>query len=171
MLERWEGDGMHLGERWKGLDMKLLPLDAIDVKILEKLRENARASNIEISRSLKISEATVRRRIMNLEKKGIIKGYSVYIDYQLIENPVKAYVHISVSATHRDDVVKKICEHDRAIAVYRVTGEHEILSVMLFVDMPELQSFLDTYLDLDGIRDVRAQIVMSPYKGVPWTGV
>ena len=169
MLEQWESDGVHLGERWKGLDMKLLPLDAVDVKILERLRENARASNIEIAKTLKISEATVRRRIMNLEKKGIIKGYSVYIDYQLIENPVKAYVHISVSATHRDDVVNKIVEHDRAVAVYRVTGDHEILSVMLFVDMPELQNFLDTYLDLDGIRDVHAQIVMSPYKGVPWT--
>jgi DNA-binding Lrp family transcriptional regulator len=171
MVERWEGEGVHLGERWKGLDMRLLPLDNVDVKILEKLRENARSSNIGIARDLKISEATVRRRIMSMERKGIIKGYSVYIDYQLIENPVKAYVHISVSGTHRDDIVKRVCEHGRAVAVYRVTGDHEILCVMLFVDMPELQDFLDSYLDMDGIREVRAQIVMSPYKGVPWTGV
>lgn len=171
MIEKWEGERFHLGERWKGLDMKLLPLDEVDVRILEKLRENARSSNINIAKALNISEATVRRRIMNMERKGIIKGYSVYIDYQLIENPVKAYVHISVSGTHRDEVVKKICEHNRAVAVYRVTGEHEILCVMLFVDMPELQEFLDSYLDMDGIRDVRAQIVMSPYKGVPWTGM
>jgi Lrp/AsnC family leucine-responsive transcriptional regulator len=171
VFERWKSEGVHLGDRWKGLDMKLLPLDDVDVRILEKLRENARASNIAISKALKISEATVRRRIMNLESKGIIKGYSVYIDYQLIENPVKAYVHISVSGTHRDEVVKRICEHARAIAVYRVTGDHEILCVMLFVDMTELQGFLDSYLDVDGVRDVKAQIVMSPYKGVPWTGV
>ncbi len=171
MVERWDGEGVHLGDRWKGLDMKLLPLDDVDVKILEKLRENARTSNIGIARALKISEATVRRRIMSMESKGIIKGYSAYIDYQLIENPVKAYVHISVSGTHRDDIVKRACEHSRAVAVYRVTGDHEILCVMLFVDMPELQDFLDSYLDVDGIRDVRAQIVMSPYKGVPWTGV
>ena len=171
MVVRWDGEGVHLGERWKGLDMKLLPLDDIDVKILEKLRENARTSNIGIARELNISEATVRRRIMSMESKGIIKGYSAYIDYQLIENPVKAYVHISVSGTHRDDIVKRVCEHSRAVAVYRGTGDHEILCVMLFVDMPELQDFLDSYLDVDGIRDVRAQIVMSPYKGVPWTGV
>ncbi|MFQ6128922.1 MAG: Lrp/AsnC family transcriptional regulator [Thermoplasmata archaeon] len=171
MLERWEGESVHLGERWKGLDMKLLPLDEVDVRILEKLRDNARASNIKIARALSISEATVRRRIMNMEKKGIIKGYSVYIDYQLIENPVKAYVHISVSGTHREEIVKRICEHNRAIAVYRVTGEHEVLCVMLFVDMSELQEFLDSYLGMDGIRDVKAQIVMSPYKGVPWTGM
>ncbi|MFQ5909820.1 MAG: Lrp/AsnC family transcriptional regulator, partial [Thermoplasmata archaeon] len=171
MPERWEGEYVQLGERWKGLDMRLLPLDDVDVRILEKLRENARTSNIEVARALSISEATVRRRIMNLEKKGIIKGYSVYIDYQLIENPVKAYVHISVPGGQRNEVVEKICNHDRAIAVYRVTGEHEILCVMLFVNMPELQDFLDSYLDMDGVRNVRAQIVMSPYKGVPWTGM
>ena len=160
-----------LAQRWDGLDLKLLPIDQIDIQILSMLRLNSRASNIEIARELKISEATVRRRIKNLEQKGIIKGYSTYIDYQLIENPVKAYVHLGVSSEHRDDVVKKICAHNRAVAVYRVTGDFEILCVMLFVDMSEMQSFIDSYLKMDGIGEIKTQIVMSPYKGVPWTGV
>jgi len=160
-----------LAERWKGLDFRLLPIDETDVKILCELRENARTSNIEIAGRLGISEATVRRRIKNLENKGIIKGYSTYIDYKLIENPVKAYIHLSIDNEHKDLIVKKVCAHNRAVAVYRVTGEHELLCVMLFVDMPELQTFIDSYLKMEGIRDIRTQIVMSPYKGVPWTGV
>ena len=160
-----------LAQRWDGLDLKLLPIDQIDIQILSMLRLNSRASNIEIARELKISEATVRRRIKNLEQKGIIKGYSTYIDYQLIENPVKAYVHLGVSSDQRDDVVKKICAHNRAVAVYRVTGDFEILCVMLFVDMSEMQTFIDSYLKMEGIGEIKTQIVMSPYKGVPWTGV
>ncbi|MFQ6060148.1 MAG: Lrp/AsnC family transcriptional regulator [Thermoplasmata archaeon] len=160
-----------LAQRWEGLDLKLLPIDQLDIQILSMLRLNSRASNIEIAKELGISEATVRRRIKNLEQKGIIKGYSTYIDYQLIENPVKAYVHLSVSSEHRDEVVKRICQHSRAVAVYRVTGEYEILCVMLFVDMSEMQNFIDSYLKMDGINEVKTQIVMSPYKGVPWTGV
>ncbi len=160
-----------LALRWEGLDLKLLPIDQIDIKILSMLRVNSRAANIEIARELGISEATVRRRIRNLEDKGIIKGYSTYIDYQLIENPVKAYVHIGVSSESRDEVVKKIVAHNRAVAVYRVTGDFEILCVMLFIDMSEMQMFIDSYLKIDGINKVTTQIVMSPYKGVPWTGV
>ena len=160
-----------LALRWEGLDLKLLPIDQIDIKILSMLRVNSRAANIEIARELGISEATVRRRIRNLEDKGIIKGYSTYIDYQLIENPVKAYVHIGVSSESRDEVVKKIVAHNRAVAVYRVTGDFEILCVMLFIDMSEMQMFIDSYLKIDGINKVITQIVMSPYKGVPWTGV
>ncbi len=160
-----------LATRWEGLDLKLLPIDQTDIQILSMLRQNSRAANIAIARELEISEATVRRRIKNLEEKGIIKGYSTYIDYQLIENPVKAYVHLGVSSENRDDIVKKIVAHNRAVAVYRVTGDFEILCVMLFVDMSEMQTFIDSYLKMDGINRVLTQIVMSPYKGVPWTGV
>lgn len=162
---------IQLSERWKGLDLRLLPIDELDVRILSKLRENARMSNVEIARELAVSEATVRRRIQSLEEKGIIQGYSCYLNYQLIENPVKAYVHLSLESAHRERVVSRLCAHSRAVAVYRVTGDHDVLCVMLFIDMSELHDFLDSYLQMEGVRDVQTQIVMSPYKGVPWTGV
>ncbi len=164
-------DDIPLTERWKGLDLRLLPIDEVDVKILSRLRDNARLSNVDIARGLGISEATVRRRIQTLESKGIIQGYSCYLNYHLIENPVKAYVHLSLDPSRRESVVGRIVGHPRAIAVYRVTGDHDVLAVMFFVDMSELHDFLDHYLQMDGIREVRTQIVMSPYKGVPWTGV
>ncbi|HYM39710.1 MAG TPA: Lrp/AsnC family transcriptional regulator [Thermoplasmata archaeon] len=164
-------DEMRLTERWKGLDLRLLPIDEVDVRILSRLRENARLSNVEIARDLSISEATIRRRIKALEDKGIIQGYSCYLNYQLIENPVKAYVHLAVEPGRRESVVARVTAHPRAIAVYRVTGEHDVLCVMFFVDMSELHEFLDKYLQIDGVRHVDTQIVLSPYKGVPWTGV
>ena len=164
-------DTIQLSERWRGLDLRLLPIDEVDVRILSRLRENARLSNVEIARELGISEATIRRRIKSLEDKGIIQGYSCYLNYQLIENPVKAYVHLSLEPGDRDDVVAKVTNHPRAVAVYRVTGEHDVLCVMFFIDMSELHEFLDRYLQIPGIRHVETQIVLSPYKGVPWTGV
>jgi len=164
-------DNIHLAERWKGLDLRLLPIDEVDVRILSRLRENARLSNVEIARELAISEATIRRRIKALEDKGIIQGYSCYLNYQLVENPVKAYVNLALEPGQRESVVAKVTAHPRAVAVYRVTGEHDVLCVMFFVDMSELHEFLDKYLQMPGIRHVETQIVLSPYKGVPWTGV
>ncbi len=162
---------MQLAERWRGLDLRLLPIDEVDVRILSRLRENARLSNVEIARDLNISEATIRRRIKALEDKGIIQGYSCFLNYQLIENPVKAYVHLALEPGERESVVAKITAHPRAVAVYRVTGEHDVLCVMFFIDMSELHEFLDGYLQIEGIRHVETQIVLNPYKGVPWTGL
>ena len=157
-------------DRWRGLDLRLLPIDDIDIRIMSKLLENARRSNSNIAEDLDLSEATVRRRIKNLVDKGIVKGFSAYIDYRLIENTVKAYIHIKVQSDLIDKVVKRIGEHRRVIALYRVTGEYDVLCVTLFVGMTELQEFIDSYLKMEGVREIQTQIIMTAYKGVPWTG-
>ena len=158
-------------ERWKGLDLKLLPIDATDIRILCELLDNARVSNSEIAKKLNITEATVRRRIKNLVEKGIIMKFSIHINYRLVENTVKAYIQIKAATEKLDDVVKEIVEHNRVIAVYRVTGEYDLLVVTLFVGMTELQEFIDSYLKIEGVMETQTQIVMSALKGVPWTGI
>ncbi len=141
-------------ERWKGLDLKLLPIDRTDIRILCELRENARMSNSEIAKKLGVTEATVRRRIKNL-----------------IENTVKAYIHLKTVTDKLDKVVDHVVNHNRVVAVYRVTGEYDLLVVALFVGMTELQEFIDTFLKIDGVKETDTQIVMSAHKGVPWTGI
>jgi DNA-binding Lrp family transcriptional regulator len=158
-------------ERWSGLDLTLLPIDEIDIRILCVLQQNARKSNTDIAEELDMVEATVRRRIKNLVEKGIIQGFSIFIDYRLIENSVKAYIHLKTEAGTLDKVVKKVKSHRRVIALYRVTGEYDLLCVTLFVSMAELQDFIDNYLKIKGIKHVDTQIVMSAHKGVPWTGL
>jgi Lrp/AsnC family leucine-responsive transcriptional regulator len=158
-------------ERWKGLDLKLLPIDQTDIKILCELLENARMSNSEIANRLSITEATVRRRIKNLVEKGIIMKFSIHINYKLIENTVKAYIQVKAATDKLDVIVKKILDHNRVVACYRVTGEYDLLVVTLFVGMGELQEFIDTFLKMDGVKETQTQIVMSALKGVPWTGI
>src|SRR5512136_2896941 len=126
-------------ERWKGLDLKMLPIDRTDIRILCELLDNARMSNSEIANKLNITEATVRRRIKNLVEKGIIMKFSSHINYKLIENTVKAYIQVKAATDKLDVIVKKILDHNRVVACYRVTGEYDLLVVTLFVGMGELQ--------------------------------
>jgi len=158
-------------ERWKGLDLKLLPIDKTDIRILCELMDNARMSNSEIAKNLGVTEATVRRRIKNLIEKGIIMRFSIHIDYRLIENTVKAYIHLKTVTDQLDKVVDHVVNHNRVVAVYRVTGEYDLLVVALFVGMSELQEFIDNFLKIDGVKETDTQIVMSAHKGVPWTGI
>jgi len=158
-------------ERWKGLDLKLLPIDSTDIRILCELLDNARMSNSEIAQKLNITEATVRRRIKNLVEKGIIMKFSIHINYKLIENTVKAYIQVKVATEQLDNVVARVVDHNRVVAVYRVTGEYDLLVVTLFVGMTELQEFIDSYLKIEGVKETQTQIVMSALKGVPWTGI
>lgn len=166
-----KSQAQELLDRWRGLDLKLLPIDKTDIRILAELRDNARMSNSEIAKKLGVTEATVRRRIKALVEKGIIARFSIHIDYRMIENTVKAYIRVRTATERLSDVVKKICSHNRVVAVYRVTGEYDLLVVALFVGMTELQEFIDTYLKMDGVKETETQIVMTAHKGVPWTGI
>jgi Lrp/AsnC family transcriptional regulator for asnA, asnC and gidA len=160
-----------LARRWEGLDLDLLPIDNLDVSILDALRDNSRRSNAEIARILKTSEATIRRRVRSMIEKGIIEGFSTYINYSLIENPVKAYIHLKVRTEMMDNVVGKIKSHDMLLALYRVAGEYDLLCVTLFSSMNGLHEFIDYFLSTDGIIETNTQIVMKAHKGVPWTGI
>ncbi|UCG69699.1 MAG: Lrp/AsnC family transcriptional regulator [Thermoplasmata archaeon] len=160
-----------LAKRWEGLDLDLLPIDSLDVSILCILRDDSRISNAEIARLLETSEATIRRRIKGMIDKGIIAGFSTYINYALIENPVKAYIHLKVRTEKMESVVDKIKSHDMMLALYRVTGEYDLLCVTLFSSMGGLHEFLDYFLGIDGIIETNTQIVMKAHKGVPWTGI
>ena len=160
-----------LAKRWEGLDLDLLPIDSLDVDILCILRDNSRISNAEIARMLNTSEATIRRRIKGMMDKGIIAGFSTFIDYSLIENPVKAYIHLKVRTEKMESVVEKIRNHDMLLALYRVTGEYDLLCVTLFPSMNGVHEFIDYFLGIDGIIETNTQMVMKAHKGVPWTGI
>ena len=164
-------DKCELAKRWEGLDLDLLPIDSLDVSILCILRDNSRASNAEVARLLDTSEATIRRRIKGMVDKGIIAGFSTFINYALIENPVKAYIHLKIRTETMESVIEKIKSHEMLLALYRVTGEYDILCVTLFSSMNGLHEFLDYFLGIDGIIETNTQIVMKAHKGVPWTGI
>lgn len=84
-------------------------LDKIDKKIIYELDLNARIPETILAKKIKKSRETIRYRIKQLEKKGIITGYSLYtnptkIGYQ----PYKIYLKLSGKKERRDELIKYI---------------------------------------------------------------
>lgn len=61
-------------------------LDSKDKKILQLLCNNSRMNSIEISKKVRLSPDAVIIRIKNLEKKGIITGYKILLNQDLLDN-------------------------------------------------------------------------------------
>ena len=55
-------------------------MDKLDLSVIEILLKNSRTPFMQIARKLKVSESTIRKRVTNLEKNGVIKKYSLVID-------------------------------------------------------------------------------------------
>ena len=60
-------------------------LDDINMQILMILNTNGRITATELANRLHVSRPAVQRRIKRMEDLGIIKGFTVMIDWGLIE--------------------------------------------------------------------------------------
>ncbi len=63
---------------------KEVNFDDLDTDILKLLSQNARLSSLEISKKLQVQSRTIIERIKKLEKKEIIKGYSINLNIEKI---------------------------------------------------------------------------------------
>ncbi len=159
IMSRWMSSG------------RALPVDELDMKIICALRKNARISNLELSKQLGVSEATVRRRIKILEEKGIIKGYAALVDCHAVENNVKAFITIKVDKNRRDEIAEKLMKESRVMTLYRVLGDYDLLCECLFTSTEELQEFLDEKLKMEGIISTVTYVVFKAYKHCLWSGL
>lgn len=62
-----------------------LRLDDINLKILDELSMDSRISMTDLADKVHVSRPTVQRRITQMEEYGIIKGFTVEIDWDRIE--------------------------------------------------------------------------------------
>ena len=60
-------------------------LDEMNYRILDELNENGRISMVNLSRKMGIGRASVKMRVKELEEVGIIEGYAVMINWDLID--------------------------------------------------------------------------------------
>ena len=66
--------------------------DESDKRLLNLLRRDARISIAALARKLYLSRSTVKDRITRLEKRGVIKGYSLILGDDYNRGKVSAHI-------------------------------------------------------------------------------
>jgi Lrp/AsnC family leucine-responsive transcriptional regulator len=72
-------------------------VDHIDKKILDLLQNNARMSNADIAREVKLAPSVTLSRIRKLEERGIIAGYEAKLNPHALGLDMLAFVLIKVA--------------------------------------------------------------------------
>ncbi|MDY7083049.1 MAG: Lrp/AsnC family transcriptional regulator, partial [Halobacteria archaeon] len=104
-------------------------VDEVDRAILHALQEDARnISSNQIAERTGTSSSTVRKRIQELESKGVIKGYSAEVDYQKSGFPLRMLLFCTASIPERGELIPEILEIEGVVSVQElVTGEENLL--------------------------------------------
>ena len=112
-------------------------MDAIDIKILEELKDNSRISFNDISKVVGKTEATVRRRVKSLEDEGIIKKYT--IEYNINSKP-KTRATLKIEPDFKDikNILKELSIIEEITDIWRLSGD---CGLFIKVEIPSIEQF------------------------------
>ena len=144
-------------------------LDEMDRRILNLLQQDARLSFRNVSRRLKVSDATIRSRVARLEQNNTIKGFSTIIDPQRVGMDVFGLIQLEVEANQ----LTKFTEAMRAVEEVKLvmeTGERQNLILLVSFPMRDaLNAFLDSQIrGKSGIQLLTVTIALGLRK-YDWT--
>jgi len=81
----------------------MINLDQIDNKILRALSNDGRISNLHLAEKVGLSPSACLRRVQDLEKKQIIKGYRAVIDNSKLGKDITAFITVGLNSHQKQD--------------------------------------------------------------------
>ncbi len=144
-------------------------MDDIDKKIIDVLKDNARWSTQKIAKKTGIPITTVHYRIKKLEGEGIIKKYTVGLDYKKMGVPICAFVLIVVD--YNDMKEKNLTQHQLAQklllkpqveAASMVAGRFDIIVKLRVANVDELNQFVTVDMrNMQGVERTETMLVLN----------
>ena len=136
-------------------------MDERDIEILKALVKNGRASYVELSKKLKITEAAVRKRVKKLETKGIVKGFTAIIDPATLGFHAVAVIGVDTVS----DALMSTFEHVKNIRgakyVALSSGDHMIIFEVWCKDQQELSQVISKVKKIEGVTKVCPAILLK----------
>ena len=142
----------------------MFQLDDIDKKLLKELLMNSNRSQRELAKAIGVSTATVINHIQRLESAGVIKDYTVMLDYERIGYELTAIVEMTVSRGKLIEVEKAVSRLPYVCAVYDITGEIDAIIVAKFRNRQELSEFPKALLGMPDIQRTNTHVVLNTIK-------
>lgn len=139
-------------------------IDETDLKILDELKKDGRASFSDIANKLGIATSTVTGRFQKLKEKGIITGFKPEIDYEELGFDMTAMIAIKAEAEKIEATAEKLEANKRVISFFEVTGKTDMVVISRFVDRQDMNSFLKELQQTEGIRSTETNVILTPPK-------
>ncbi len=140
-------------------------VDAIDLKILKYLQNNARLSNQELAELVNLSTSACHRRVKILESSGIIEKYQAKVNYAKLGIKIEAIVEIKLAQLTEDDhkfFLDQINDFDEVINAYIITGESNYVLHVATKDLNSFSQFIINKLNkIKGIISINSKIILD----------
>jgi len=143
-------------------------IDVINERILQNLQKDGRMTNAQLAEKVGLSPSACLRRVQELERTGIIKGYKAILDSQAMGIGFTAYVTVGLSEHTKKDqkaFEEVIIKAPEVRECHNITGTVEYL---LRIEAEDLAAYKEFHTEVLGtvpqVSSITSFIVMETCK-------
>ncbi len=145
-------------------------IDRLDVELLSRLIENARAGVAELASALGVSRTTVQHRLRRLEDEGVLVGFQPVIDLSVIGMSVQALVSLEIDQREMPTIIDGLRRLPEVLEVRIQAGREDLLVHVAIASLEELQRLTASIVQLAGVRKTTSTFTVStpiPHRVLP----
>lgn len=123
--------------------------DRIQQQILQELTANGRISNLDLAARVGLSPSACLRRVQDLERRGVIRGYRAVVDHAKLGAGFLAYINVGLndhSKASQAAFEQAMLEAPVVRECHNVTGTVEYLLRVECRDLAAYKAFHTDYL-------------------------
>jgi len=140
-------------------------LDEVDRGIIERLREDARMTFVDIGKALGVSDATVYNRVKRLLEVGVIKKFTIEVDETAVGKRVSGFIMVNVKPGAVKEVSKQLAEIERVSEVHEIHGSEDLIVKVRAKNLGRLRSVILRVRKIPDVVETELIPVFKTWKG------
>lgn len=150
-----------------------LKLDQVDIRILNRLQNDARMTNQELADAVGLSPSACLQRVKRMDKAGVISSYSAHIELEKVCRHVDVIAAVTLNSHGLDDFGAfeiMVSKMNYVVECTKVSGTIDYLVRFVCPDIASYRMLSDELLQLGPkIGNLSSYVVLNSVK--PFTGV
>lgn len=145
-------------------------IDAVDRRIINQLRLNARITNSALAKEVALSESACLRRVRILETNGVIQGYTAVLSGGDPDERIDAVVQVELERQTEAYLARfefALRKHPEIREWYLLSGAGDYLLRLRVADMEDYARFHRQVLSrLPGVSKINSSFAMRSHRKV-----
>lgn len=145
-----------------------IPLDAIDIRILNALQKNGRITITDLAEHAGLSPSPCLRRVKLLEERGVISGYVAVVDQNVVGLAVNVFASIRLERQREEELERfshAVSQWPEVMECYLMTGTRDYLMRVVVGSLAEYERFIKDKLSrLEGVASIESSFALSRVK-------
>ena len=136
-------------------------MNGLDVKLLEELKKNARLSNVELAKKIRVSEGSIRNHLASLSRNRIIRKFTVEVN---LPTDFRAVTLINTaSGIASKKVIQKLSNIKGIDRMFEVSGEFDLVVETRTSSPSEYNSLIEKIRAIKGIETTETLVVLDAH--------